>query len=411
MRECSAGAGARGTFMDLEDIKHKTGDELIADAAALGIDGAARLRRQDLVFAIARAHGQRKVELRAEGVLEVLGDGFGFLRAPDADFEPGFEDVYVSPSQIRRFELRTGDTVRGLIRAPKDTERYFALLKVEAVNAGAPGARTGTGFDERAALPPERRIALTGDVTSRAIDLLCPLGFGDRCLLIAPPGAGRTTALAALAAAVTASHPEATVIRLLVDQRPEEVTLAERADTGEVVASTLDEPAARHVQVADIVVEKAKRLAEGGTDVVLLVDSLTRLTRAYDSIGSAGGKALPGGLDPAAVHRTRRLLAAARALEGAGSLTIVAGLASDTGSRRDAILVEELADTAPAVIRLDAGLAARRIFPALDLARTASHRAARLLGDDAADRLAGLRSELCALPADEAIARVRERVG
>lgn len=319
-------------------------------AAQLGIADAGGLRRQELVFAILRAEGRRQVDIHAEGVLEVLADGFGFLRAADANYLPGPDDVYVSPSQIRRFDLRTGDAVGGLIRAPKESERYFALLKVESVNGAAPTGQREGGFDQLTAVPPTRDLGLTvaGDA-ARALEgvTLCA---GQRCAIVAPPGPEAPALIAAIAAAARAL-PDAACMTLVVDARPEDVTTARRELGGLVVATTLDEPAARHVQVAEIVIERAKRLAEAGRDVILTVDSLTRLARAYNSVVPPSPKLLAAELDPAAAHKTKRFFAAGRALEGAGTLTLVAALTVDPGSRFDTAVATELAGAANLELR------------------------------------------------------------
>jgi transcription termination factor Rho len=398
--------------MHLSELRQKSLQELSDMATGLGVEAVAGARRQDLVFAILKGHG--KGEILADGTLEVLPDGFGFLRAADQSYQPGADDVYVSPSQIRRFHLRTGDSVAGVVRPPKESERYFALLRVDAVNGRAPeGRATGLPFDERTPIHPNRRIRLEHDrenLSTRLVDLLAPLGFGQRCLLYAPPRAGRTTLLEDLAHAVEDNHPDTVRMVLVIDERPEEITDLRREIDGEVVASTFDEPPTRHVQLAEIVLEKAKRLAEDGKDVIVLVDSLTRLARAYGAVVPASGRTLAAGVEPAAIHRVKRFLAAGRCLAEGGSVTVIGAVLTDTGNRADEVVAEELAGTGSAEIHLHAYLAERRIYPALDLVRTHTRHDELLIRAEQRASVAALRAELVGLPVEAALARARERV-
>ncbi|RMH40396.1 MAG: transcription termination factor Rho [Deltaproteobacteria bacterium] len=388
--------------MRLSELKQKTIKDLIDLATEHAIDGASSMRRQDLVFAILREQSRRGGDLHAEGVLEILPDGFGFLRAPDHNYLPGADDIYVSPSQIRRFDLRTGDRVAGLVRPPKESERYFALLRVEAVNGADPDARPPKLlFDNLTpTYPVDRwRLAPGGTAWTRVVDCLVPIGKGQRCLIEAPPRAGRTRLITDLAAAIERNHPDAALTVLLVDERPEDVTELKRAIAAEVVASTFDEPAARHVQVADVVLEKAKRLAESGRDAVIVVDSLSRLVRAYAAT------------DPSAPHRPMRFFGAARNLEEAGSLTIVATAQVGTGDPRDDAIARELRAAATCEIVLSSELAARGIEPSIDLSRSATRKAERLLSDDEQRRAAALRDELHVLSPDRAVEVALARLG
>jgi transcription termination factor Rho len=398
--------------MHLSELKRKSTQELAEIAAGLHVAGAAALRRHELVFAILAAQGARRGALMAEGVIEILPDGFGFLRAPDDSYVPGADDVYVSPSQIRRFDLRTGDTVSGQIRPPKESERYFALLKVESVNGEAPDTQQRKIlFDDATPLHPGERLRLEhapAGLATRMLDLLCPLGKGQRCLIASPPRAGKTMLLQEIARALERNHPEVALLVLLLDERPEEVTDTRRMLGSEVVASTFDEPPLRHVQVAEIVLEKAKRLAENRKDVVVLLDSLTRLARAYHHALPPPGKLLPGGVDPAALQRVRRFFATARRLEEGGSLTIVATAAIDTGARVDEAIFEELQGTGNAAIHLDRTLAERRIFPCLDLLRSGTHREELLLPDRVLTAVRGLRAALHSLGVADSLERLRD---
>ncbi len=401
--------------MHLNELKRKSTQELADLADSLGVEGASAQRRQELVFAILKAQGSQRGELLADGVIEVLPDGFGFLRAPDQNYQPGADDIYVSPSQIRRFALRTGDTVAGQIRPPKESERYFALLRVDAVNAEAPDARRHKAlFDNLTPIYPDRRLKVEhakGSLGGRLIDLFAPLGFGQRCLLVAPPRAGATALLEDIARGVTANHPEASVLILLVDERPEDVTAFRRsAGRAEVVSSTFDEPPARHVQVAELVIEKAKRLAETGKDAVVLVDSLTRLAAACAATLTPSGRLGAGGLDQTAIHKIKKVLGAARALEEGGSLTLVGTAQIGSGSRLDELVAEELRVTATAEIRLDPWLAERRIFPTIDVRGSGTRRDELLTGPDERAAVTALRRELAGLGPEEVTEKARAEV-
>jgi len=413
--------------LHLNELKRKTTQELAELADTLGVEGASAQRRQELVFAILKAQGDRRGDLLADGVIEVLPDGFGFLRAPDQNYQPGADDIYVSPSQIRRFALRTGDTVAGQIRPPKESERYFALLRVDAVNGEAPDERRHKAlFDNLTPIYPVRRLKVEhdgGSLGTRLVDRFAPLGFGQRALIVAPPRAGATALLEDLAAGIVANHPNVSVVALLVDERPEDVTAFRKGlepsangsgGRAEVVSSTFDEPPARHVQVAELVIEKAKRLAESGHDAVVLVDSLTRLAAAYGATGASSpgpsGRTGAGGLDLGAIHKIKRFLGAARALEEGGSLTLIATAQIGSGSRLDELVTEELRSTATAEIRLDAELAERRIFPALDLLASGTRRDELLTGDEERAEVTALRRELAGLSTEEAAEKVRALV-
>ncbi|HUH04805.1 MAG TPA: transcription termination factor Rho [Kofleriaceae bacterium] len=393
--------------MNLTDVKLKSTTELSTLAQQLGIEETSGMRRQDLVFAVLRAESERSGPVTAEGVIEVLPDGFGFLRAPDANYLPGADDIYVSPSQIRRFDLHTGDTVTGQIRAPKESERYFALLKVERINHRAPDAQRGrVPFDDLTPLYPHEWLQLehgAGSVDTRAIDLLCPQGKGQRTLIAAPPHANRAALLRDIAHGITANHPDAILIVVLIDERPEEVTEMKRAVGGEVISSTFDEPPSRHVQVAEIVIEKARRLAENGQDVIILLDSITRLARAYNAVLPASGKALPGGFDAAALHKPKRFFGAARKLEEGGSLTIIATVLIESGSPMDEVIYEELEHTCNSTLRLGADPE----HPGLDLTHSRTLEDQRLLGEAAAAYARRLRLELRGASPADALARMR----
>jgi transcription termination factor Rho len=374
------------------------------------------MRRQDLIFALVSAEvngGQG--EIVGEGVLETLPDGFGFLRSPDASYLPGPDDIYVSPSQIRRFNLRTGDTVRGPIRPPKESERYFALLKVDAVNDQRPEALANlVPFDDLTPLFPNRRLVLEHDprnLSTRIVDLACPIGKGQRCLIVSPPRAGKTVLLQDMARAIAANHPEVVLQVLLIDERPEEVTDMIRSVKGEVVSSTFDEPAGRHIQVAEMVLDKAKRLVEHGRDVVILLDSITRLARAYNAVAPASGKVLSGGVDANALHKPKRFFGAARNVEEGGSLTIIATALVDTGSRMDDVIFEEFKGTGNAEIHLDRKLMEKRIFPCLDVNRSGTRKEELLQPEGTLNRVWVLRQLLHPLPPLDAMELLRERVG
>jgi transcription termination factor Rho len=402
--------------MNLNELKRKSIRELHELAGGLRLDGAGAMRRQELIFALVNAEmdGARG-EISGEGVLETLPDGFGFLRSPDASYLPGPDDIYVSPSQIRRFNLRTGDTVRGPIRPPKEAERYFALLKVDAVNDQQPDARAAlVPFDDLTPLFPDRRLVLEHDprnLSTRIVDLVCPVGLGQRCLIVSPPRAGKTVLLQDIARAVAANHPEVALQVLLIDERPEEVTDMIRSVRGEVVSSTFDEPAPRHVQVAEMALDKAKRLVEHGRDVVVLLDSITRLARAYNAVAPASGKVLSGGLDANALHKPKRFFGAARNVEEGGSLTIIATALTDTGSRMDDVIFEEFKGTGNAEIHLDRRLMEKRVFPCLDVNRSGTRKEELLVPEGALRRVWVLRQLLHPLPPLEAMELLRERVG
>ena len=367
--------------MHLQDLKQKTPAELLAYAEELEIENASILRKQDMMFAILKQLASNEVAIYGDGVLEVLQDGFGFLRAPEANYLPGPDDIYVSPSQVRRFGLRTGDTVEGQIRAPKDGERYFALLKINKINFDEPDAvRHRINFDNLTPLYPDERLTLeldepkTKDFAGRIIDLMSPLGKGQRGLIVAQPRTGKTMMMQSIAHSITDNHPEVYLIVLLIDERPEEVTDMARSVKGEVVSSTFDEPASRHVQVAEMVIEKAKRLVEHKRDVVILLDSITRLARAYNTVVPSSGKVLTGGVDANALQRPKRFFGAARNIEEGGSLTIIATALIDTGSRMDEVIFEEFKGTGNSEIILDRKLSDKRTFPAIDITKSGTRK-------------------------------------
>ncbi|HEX3694910.1 MAG TPA: transcription termination factor Rho [Polyangia bacterium] len=401
--------------MNLADIKRKSITELFQLAGQLNVESAGSLRRQELIFALLNAHAGARGEIVGSGVLETLVDGFGFLRSPDYNYLPGPDDIYVSPSQIRRFNLRTGDTVSGSIRPPKESERYFALLKVDQINFAPPEEQADTiFFDNLTPLYPNQRLNLEYDAknfSTRIVDLLCPIGKGQRCLIVSPPRAGKTVLLQDVAHAIATNHPEVTLMVLLIDERPEEVTDMIRSVKGEVVSSTFDEPAARHVQVAEMVLEKAKRLTEHKRDVVILLDSLTRLARAYNSIAPTSGKVLSGGVDANALQKPKRFFGAARNIEEGGSLTIVATALIDTGSRMDDVIFEEFKGTGNAEIHLDRKLMEKRIFPCLDVNRSGTRKEELLAKNGALGRIWILRQLLHPLGVIDAMEFVRDRMG
>ena len=367
--------------MKLKELKAKSPTELLTFAEELEVEGASTLRKQELMFALLKQLAQRDIDIIGEGVVEVLQDGFGFLRSPDANYLPGPDDIYVSPSQIRRFSLRTGDTVEGHIRSPKDGERYFALLKVNTINFEDPEkARHKVHFDNLTPLYPEERFRLEvedptiKDRSARIIDLVAPIGKGQRSLIVAPPRTGKTVLLQNVAKSITTNHPECYLIVLLIDERPEEVTDMQRTVDGEVISSTFDEPASRHVQVAEMVIEKAKRLVEHGRDVVILLDSITRLGRAYNTVVPSSGKVLTGGVDANALQRPKRFFGAARNIEEGGSMTIIATALIDTGSRMDEVIFEEFKGTGNSELILDRKVADKRVFPAMDILRSGTRK-------------------------------------
>src|SRR5512136_385566 len=370
--------------MNIIELKEKKINELNKLARQLNVEGASGMRKQDLIFAILQAQTEKNGLIYGEGVLETLPDGFGFLRSPDFNYLPGPDDIYVSPSQIRRFNLRTGDTIAGQIRPPKEGERYFALLKVEAVNYEEPDlAREKILFDNLTPLYPNGRVHLEvegeNNMSMRVMDLLTPLGKGQRGLIVSPPRAGKTMILQSIANSVTVNHKEMALIVLLIDERPEEVTDMQRSVKGEVISSTFDEPAQRHVQVADMVIEKAKRLVEHKRDVVILLDSITRLARAHNTVVPPSGKILSGGVDSNALHRPKRFFGAARNIEEGGSLTIIATALVDTGSRMDDVIFEEFKGTGNMELILDRKVSDKRIFPAIDLNRSGTRKEEPLL--------------------------------
>lgn len=367
--------------MNLQELKKKSPAELLAFAEELQIENASTLRKQDMMFAILKQLADNDTPIYGDGVLEILQDGFGFLRSPEANYLPGPDDIYVSPSQVRRFGLRTGDTVEGQIRAPKDGERYFALLKVNTINFEPPeNVRHRINFDNLTPLYPDEKLRLeledptTKDMTPRVIDLISPLGMGQRALIVAPPRTGKTMMMQSIAHAIAANHPEVYLIVLLIDERPEEVTDMARSVKGEVISSTFDEPASRHVQVAEMVIEKAKRLVEHKRDVVILLDSITRLARAYNTVVPSSGKVLTGGVDANALQRPKRFFGAARNIEEGGSLTIIATALIDTGSRMDEVIFEEFKGTGNSEIILDRKLSDKRTFPAIDITRSGTRK-------------------------------------
>jgi transcription termination factor Rho len=367
--------------MHLQELKTKSPAELLAYAEELQIENASLLRKQDMMFAILKQLAENEVAIYGAGVLEVLQDGFGFLRSPEANYLPGPDDIYISPSQVRRFGLRTGDTVEGQIRSPKDGERYFALLKVNTINFEDPEkVRHRINFDNLTPLYPDERLRLevenskSKDVTTRVIDLIAPLGKGQRGLIVAPPRTGKTVMLQNIAHSIAANHPEVYLIVLLIDERPEEVTDMARSVKGEVISSTFDEPATRHVQVTEMVLEKAKRLVEHKRDVVILLDSITRLARAYNTVVPSSGKVLTGGVDANALQRPKRFFGAARNIEHGGSLTIVATALIDTGSRMDEVIFEEFKGTGNSEIILDRKLSDKRTFPSIDITRSGTRK-------------------------------------
>ncbi|GAB5468803.1 MAG: transcription termination factor Rho [Rhodospirillales bacterium] len=367
--------------MNLQELKTKTPQELLSLAEELDIENASTLRKQDMMFAILKQLAENGQEISGGGVLEILQDGFGFLRSPEANYLPGPDDIYVSPTQVRRFALRTGDTVEGQIRSPKDGERYFALLKLATINFDGPeSARHRINFDNLTPLYPDEKIGLEleeptkRDMTPRVIDLVSPLGKGQRALIVAPPRTGKTMILQNLARSIAANHPEIYLLVLLIDERPEEVTDMDRSVKGEVVSSTFDEPAQRHVQVAEMVIEKAKRLVEHKKDVVILLDSITRLARAYNTVVPSSGKVLTGGVDANALQRPKRFFGAARNIEEGGSLTIIGTALIDTGSRMDEVIFEEFKGTGNSEIVLDRKLADKRSFPAIDIGKSGTRK-------------------------------------
>jgi len=401
--------------MDIAQLKEMNIASLTQVAKDLNIQGASGMRKQELIFKILQAQTEKSGFIFSEGVLETLPDGFGFLRAPDYNYLPGPDDIYVSPSQIRKFDLRTGDTVSGQVRPPKDGERYFALIKVEAVNFEHPDeARNKIFFDNLTPLYPNDRLKLEttkDNLSARVLDLLTPIGKGQRGLIVAPPRAGKTMLLQTIANSITQNHPEVILIVLLIDERPEEVTDMQRSVNGEVISSTFDEPASRHVQVAEMVIEKAKRLVEHKRDVVILLDSITRLARAYNTIVPPSGKVLSGGVDSNALQRPKRFFGAARNVEEGGSLTIIATALIDTGSRMDDVIFEEFKGTGNMEINLDRKLMDKRVFPAIDINRSATRKEELLVQKDELTQIWILRKVINPLSTVEAMELLLEKMG
>jgi transcription termination factor Rho len=400
--------------MTIAELKEKNITELTKIARTLDLPGASGMRKQDLIFKILQAQIEKEAHIFAEGVLEILPDGYGFLRSPDYNYLPGPDDIYVSPSQIRKFDLKTGDTISGQVRPPHEGEKYFALVKIEAVNFESPEeARNKILFDNLTPLYPQERIKLETvreNLSARVMDLLTPLGKGQRGLIVSPPRAGKTMLLQNVANSITTNHPEVVLMVLLIDERPEEVTDMQRSVKGEVISSTFDEPAARHVQVAEMVIEKAKRLVEHKRDVVILLDSITRLARAYNTIVPPSGKVLSGGVDSNALQRPKRFFGSARNIEEGGSLTIIATALIDTGSRMDDVIFEEFKGTGNSEIILDRKLVDKRTFPAIDIQRSGTRKEELLIPKDDLARIWVLRKVLNPLSPVEAMELLIERL-
>src|SRR5213082_301779 len=403
--------------MKLQDLKSKTPAELVSFAEENGVENASTMRKQELMFAILKQLAIQEIDIIGEGVVEVLSDGFGFLRSPDANYLPGPDDIYVSPSQIRRFGLRTGDTIEGHIRSPKEGERYFALLKVNTLNFEDPEkSKHKVNFDNLTPLFPDQRFRLEledptrKDLSARVIDIVAPIGKGQRALIVAPPRTGKTVLMQNIAHSITANHPECYLIVLLIDERPEEVTDMQRSVKGEVVSSTFDEPPTRHVQVAEMVIEKAKRLVEHGRDVVILLDSVTRLARAYNSVVPPSGKILSGGVDSNALRGPKKFFGAARNIEDGGSLTIIGTALVDTGSRMDEVIFEEFKGTGNMEIHLDRRLLDKRMFPTIDLTRSGTRKEELLLPRDVLKRVWILRKLLSQLNTVEAMEFLHDKI-
>ena len=403
--------------MNLNELKQNTVPELIETLKGMGGDHSARMRRQDIIFSILKSQAKKGEDIFSEGVLEILQDGFGFLRSADSSYLAGPDDIYVSPSQIRRFNLRTGDTISGKIRPPKDNERYFALLKVDEINFDLPeNVKHKVLFENLTPLHPNQRLHLergngsTEDITARIIDLISPIGKGQRGLVVSPPKAGKTLMLQNIAQSIASNHPECYLIVLLIDERPEEVTEMERMVKGEVVASTFDEPASRHVQVAEMVIEKAKRLVEHKRDVVILLDSITRLARAYNTTIPSSGKVLTGGVDAHALHRPKRFFGAARNIEEGGSLTILATALIETGSKMDEVIYEDFKGTGNMEIHLDRRIAEKRVFPAININRSGTRREELLIDQEELQKVWILRKFLHSMDEIEAMEFVLGRM-
>ncbi|MGJ8630943.1 MAG: transcription termination factor Rho [Glaciecola sp.] len=396
--------------MNLTELKNKPISELVALAGEMGLENLARARKQDIIFSILKAHAKSGEDIFGEGVLEILQDGFGFLRSADSSYLAGPDDIYVSPSQIRRFNLRTGDSISGKIRTPKDSERYFALLKIREVNFDKPeNSRNKILFENLTPLHANERLRMergngsTEDITARLIDLCSPIGKGQRGLLVAPPKAGKTLLLQNIAQSIAANHPDCLLMVLLIDERPEEVTEMQRLVQGEVIASTFDEPASRHVQVAEMVIEKAKRLVEHKKDVVILLDSITRLARAYNTVIPSSGKVLTGGVDANALHKPKRFFGAARNVEEGGSLTIIATALVDTGSKMDEVIYEEFKGTGNMELHLNRKIAEKRVFPAMDFNRSGTRREELLTSKEELQKMWILRKIVHEMPEIDAI--------
>ena len=406
--------------MNIQELKGKTSEQLIDEAEKLGIENASTLRRQEILFAILKKHAEKGEEITGGGVLQLLQDGFGFLRAMESNYLPGPDDIYVSPSQIRRFGLRTGDTVEGPVRAPKDGERYFALLQVSKINFEEPEkVRHKIAFDNLTPLYPNSQLIMESeknkteknpDLTPRLIDLVSPIGKGQRSLIISPPKAGKSMILQSIANAITANHPECYLMVLLIDERPEEVTDMQRTVKGEVISSTFDEPAQRHVAVAEMVIEKAKRLTEHKKDVVILLDSITRLGRAYNAVVPSSGKVLTGGVDANALQRPKRFFGAARNIEEGGSLTIIATALIDTGSRMDEVIFEEFKGTGNSETILDRKISEKRIFPAIDITKSGTRREELLFDKNDLQKMNVLRRIIAPMGSMDAIEFINSKL-
>ncbi|MCK5902990.1 MAG: transcription termination factor Rho [Cocleimonas sp.] len=403
--------------MNLTELKNKSPSEILDIAKESGVGGMSRARKQDVIFAILKVLAKKGEDIYGDGTLEILQDGFGFLRSADSNYIAGADDIYVSPSQIRRFGLRTGDTVAGKIRTPRDNERYFALLKVDTINLEPPeNARNKILFENLTPLHPDQRMRMergngsTEDITARVIDIVAPIGRGQRGLIIAPPKAGKTMMLQNIAQSIATNHPDAYLIVLLIDERPEEVTEMSRMVRGEVISSTFDEPATRHVQVAEMVIEKAKRLVEHKQDVIILLDSITRLARAYNTVVPSSGKVLTGGVDANALHRPKRFFGAARNIEEGGSLTILATALIDTGSKMDEVIYEEFKGTGNSEVHLDRRIAEKRVFPAINVNRSGTRREDLLVDDEELQTLWLLRKFLHPMDEIESMEFLFERL-
>jgi len=406
--------------MNIQDLKQKSSEQLIDEAEKLGIENASTLRRQEIYFAILKKLAEKGEEITASGVLQLLQDGFGFLRAIESNYLPGADDIYISPNQIRKFGLRTGDTVEGPIRAPKDGERYFALLQVNKINFEEPEkTKHKIAFDNLTPLYPNKQITLEvennkvekkPDLTARLIDLVSPIGKGQRSLIISPPKAGKTMILQSIANSITANHPECYLMVLLIDERPEEVTDMQRTVHGEVISSTFDEPAQRHVAVAEMVIEKAKRLTEHKKDVVILLDSITRLGRAYNAVVPSSGKVLTGGVDANALQRPKRFFGAARNIEEGGSLTIIATALIDTGSRMDEVIFEEFKGTGNSETILDRKISEKRMFPAIDITKSGTRREELLFDKNDLQKMNVLRRIIAPMGSMEAIEFINSKL-